>query len=117
MQDSAEGRHIFRSKMREWRKRSPLRKWRERMGFDINTAAFYLGLSFSTYQKWDYGNGHPVLKDDGDKIRARVNVAINKPEPGKAIQRESRDWDEYMEPLTGVSITRFMRWYYKRPKP
>ena len=104
-------REKLQIRLKEWRRKSPLRKWRERLGIDINTAAFELGLSFSTYQKWDYGNGHPVVREEDGKLKATVNVREKVGGPSSP-----RDWDEYMLAKTGVSINKYMLWFNQRPR-
>lgn len=116
---SMEDKHIYASKMKEWRRRSPLRKWRERLGLDVNAAAYHLGLSFSTYQKWDYGNGHPLLKTEegSGRLYALVNVAVPDQTFKGKILREPKEWDDRMLAETGISLNKFMQWYHRRPKP
>ncbi len=114
----APDKHVFKSKLTSWRKKSPLRRWRERMGLDINTAAYMLGVSFSSYQKWDYGNGHPLIKNDGKRHWAQVNVA--RPDQdlkGGPVLRDPKDWDAHMGEKTGVTLHKFMTWYHRRPTP
>lgn len=106
-----EKRHKHQMALKSWRAKSPLRKWRERIGIDINTAAFELGLSFSTYQKWDYGNGHPVVREEDGKLKATVNVREKVGGPS-----EPKDWDDHMLSRTGVSLSKFMLWFNQRPR-
>jgi hypothetical protein len=110
-------KHVFKSQMQEWRKRSPLRRWRERTGLDVNSAAFHLGLSFSTYQKWDYGNGHPMITEVDGKLSATCNVMVPNQKLGGRGVRETKDWDAHVGSLTGVSLNKFMQWYHQRPTP